>query len=941
MTSALGTIIGQVKVDITQATAAYVAVRAQHAATVSAFATSGTAFNRSGAAMVATGLLLVAAFGKAVSAAADFEKRLDFFGAVSASTADQMEAVRAKALQLGQDTKYSANQIADSFVELGKAGISAEQIIGGVGEAVANLGAAADIPLVDAANIITSAVQSFDLSARDAVHVANLLAGAANASIVEVQDLGVTLKYVGGVAHQAGIPIESVVDAVSLLGKAGIRGSTAGTSLRQILVSLQGTSKKATAQLKELGIITKDGTNLFIDQTGKIKPLDQVFQILQDHTKGLTQAQQLMAFKTIFNNRALASAAILTKAGAAGFAEMNGEISKTTVAEVAAKRMDNLSGDVEILKGNIETLLIKSGSPFQNFLRGIVQGITKVVAIFSSLPSGVQTGILSFIAITGVILTMMGAFNLIIGTGFRFAEFIVRLGPAFKLLKAGITTVITAMRALSVAFLTNPVGIIIIAIIALVAAFVILYKKSETFRNFINSLGPFFKKVWNGIVTFFQGIPGFFQAAWDKITGAFTTAIDWIKANWKNIIFIIMGPLGILIGNVGGFRDKLVNFFVNLWNTVKNATITGVTAVINFIATLPERVAYWIGFMVGRAIRLWLDFNTFLIKTTIQIVEGVVSFFQQLPGRVAAFVTDMVNRVTTFFTNLSISVATKSAAIYNSVVQWFQLLPGRVATFVTNMVTRAVTLFQNFVARAKSLASQVYNGVVSFIQQLPGRIATFFTQTRDKAVALLSNMLARAKTLATQIRDGVINSIRNLPALLGGVFQRMLDTLSGFVGRAYSRAKSIGGNLWAGFKDGLGIHSPSYIEKAMFKIVDTMDTETKNTIKAVKQIQATGRSLAEDNPVSAYGAALKAGLPASLTPALKRTVSASAAPAIAANLPIPRQRTESPAGFPGGPSLGGGTPLIGTQIVNNPVSEPGSQSAARQARRAALLGGTR
>jgi len=937
----LGTIVGQIKIDIGQAVAAYTTVRAQHAATVSAFAGSSVAFSRSGLAMVAAGTGLIAVFGKAVGAAAEFEKRLDFFGAVSASTAAQMEKVRAKALQLGQDTKYSANQIADSFVELGKSGISAEQIIDGVGQAVANLGAATDIPLVDAANIITSAVQSFGLAARDAIHVANLLAGAANASIVEVQDLGVSLKYVGGVAHQAGIPIESVINAIALLGKAGIRGSTAGTSLRQILVSLQGTSEKASAKLKELGIITKDGTNLFVDQTGKIKPLDQVFQILQDHTKGLTDAQKLMAFKTIFNNRALASAAILTKSGAKGFADMNAEISKTTVAEVAAKRLDNLSGDIEILKGNIETLLIKGGSPFQEFFRNIVQGITKVVAGFAALPDGVQTAIFSFIGIAGAVLILVGSFNLIVGAGFKFAELLVRLGPAFKLLKSGITIVITAMRALSVAMLTNPVGIIIIAIIALVVAFVLLYKKSETFRNFIKGLGPFFVSVWNGILSFFKGIPAFFQGVWDKITGAFSTALNWLKSNWQNIIFIIMGPLGILIGNVGGARDKLVQFFVDLWEKIKTATIAGINATVNFFATLPERIAYWIGFLIGRAVRLFLDFTSTLIDLVSKMTTAVVKFFQELPGKVATFIQNMVTRGVELFKQFSIKTYQVTSSLITAVVNFFKALPGRIVTFVTNMVNRSVALFRSFNTKVRSIALAIFNGVVNFIKNLPANIGRIFTSTRDKAVSLLNSLLTKAKSLATRIKNGVINAITNLPGLIGRVFQRAVDALAGFAGRAFDKARNIGSSLWNGFKAGMGISSPSYIERAMFQVSKTMDAETKATAKAVRQIQGLGKRLGADNPVTAYGAALKAGLPASLSPALKRAVSSSAAPSIATNLPIPRQRRGPGDGnfeAPGGPT---GAPLIGQQIIHNPIAEPGSQSAARQARRAALLGGTR
>jgi hypothetical protein len=272
------------------------------------------------------------------------------------------------------------------------------------------------------------------------------------------------------------------------------------------------------------------------------------------------------------------------------------------------------------------------------------------------------------------------------------------------------------------------------------------------------------------------------------------------------------------------------------------------------------------------------------------------------------------------------------------VVNFFKLLPGRVVAFVTNMVNRAVALFQAFNTRARALSLAIFNGVVNFLKNLPANLARIFTDAKNKAVAALTTLLTRAKALGGNIKDGVIKAITGLPGLIKQVFQRALDALTGFASRAFSKARSIGSSLWNGFKDGMGINSPSYIEKAMFQVSKTMGEETKATAKAVKQIQGLGKRLGAENPVSAYSAA---GLSPNLTPSVKRAVSSSAASSIASGLPIPRQRTGSGIGTNSSNEGPSNAPLIGTQHIHNPIAEPGSQSAARQARRAALLGGTR
>src|SRR5690349_21570121 len=145
----LGSISGQVRLDIRQAVAAYATLRAQNQRTVYALRGTGDAFVGAGKVMTGAGVGLIAIFGKAVSAAAEFERKMDYFGAVTDTNADKMARLSEFTLQLAADTIYSANEVAEGMVELGKAGVNAEQIMAGIGKAMTDLGAAGDIPLAE------------------------------------------------------------------------------------------------------------------------------------------------------------------------------------------------------------------------------------------------------------------------------------------------------------------------------------------------------------------------------------------------------------------------------------------------------------------------------------------------------------------------------------------------------------------------------------------------------------------------------------------------------------------------------------------------------------------------------------------------------------------------------------------------------------------------
>ena len=135
-----------------------------------------SALDKLGKSMLAVGAIGALAFGYAIKSAADFEAQLSRFKAVTDAPQKDMEALRKKALQLGQDSAYGATEVIKAFVELGKSGANVTEILSGLGDATVELAAAGEIPLADASVVLVNALKQFQLPASQAVHVANLLA---------------------------------------------------------------------------------------------------------------------------------------------------------------------------------------------------------------------------------------------------------------------------------------------------------------------------------------------------------------------------------------------------------------------------------------------------------------------------------------------------------------------------------------------------------------------------------------------------------------------------------------------------------------------------------------------------------------------------------------------------------------------------------------------
>lgn len=813
MSESLGTIRGQLILDVKQALSAYTAVRQQHVSTVTALQTGGAALAQAGTLVAGAGVAMGAGFVTAINAAAEFERKLDYFIAVGGpGAADQYDAVAAKALQLGADTIYSADQIADSFVELAKSGVGAEDIINGIGEGVAALGAAADIPLDTAANIITSAVATFQLGAENAVMVADKLAGAANASIIDVQDLGVSLKYVGGVASSLGVPFEDVNTALAVLGENGIKGSTAGTSLRQVLLGLNGSTKKAQTALKELGIITEDGGNKFYDAEGKAKSLSEVFQILQDATAGMSDQQKTATFQQIFATRALPSLIALTRAGADGFAEMSAEINKTTAYDVASQRLDNLSGDIEILKGNIDTLMITAGGPFQNFARGIVQGITGIIQAFMDLPQAVQSSILVFLAISSVLLIVVGAIGMISGAVLNIIGLAIRMKDAWGAIAGILTKLRVAFFAVFALMRAHPIGLLITAIAALVAGLIWFFTQTEqgqaiwaklmaAFQSALAVVLPWLQQmidvVGGALVTAFQAILPVLGQVVDFLGGVFTSVLPIVVQVLQGIIT----ALGPILEAISGALSTAATTFAPVFDQFADSGSRIATAFAPVIQTfvnelLPALIELGTAFgsLVAQIAPLIAQLAGQLIGVLIQLVTTLLPPLMEL----FSAILPIVSQLAMLFLELGAQLI---STLLPPIIQLVQmLLPVLITVFeaIIPVIAEVIAAFLPLITTIMDVLVPAIIVILDIITVVFEAIAPIIQAALDVVVAIITTVTALLKGDWEGVWNGILAILEGVWNLIVSIVQGAINILSSIIGHVLSFISGLWNSVWGG-----------------------------------------------------------------------------------------------------------------------------------------------
>jgi TP901 family phage tail tape measure protein len=795
------------------------------------------ALRSAGGGMINFGQMALGAFGSIIGTAAKFEKEMDFVQAVTNASVEEMKALEQTALDLAQKSVYGPVALSEAFVELVKAGATAEQIIGGVGEAAVNLATAADVEIPFAGENLLNILNTFTLGAEDATRVADLLAGAANASSVSLSDIVTTMRYAGPVANAMGISIEEVNTALSVLGRVGIKGSTAGTSLRFMMTRLVPDTDKAITAIKDLGLtIGDDGlVKEFTGAGGKLLDMADIMQVLQDATAGLSDQAKIAAINDIFGVRAMPSVLALMEAGKEGFLELEGAIQTTTAADVAAKRMDNLDGAIKQLKATLEAAWVEGGNPFLDGLKEFVQALTGVIKFLNKLPAPIKTFIIGAVAAIGILSLFAGAFLLTVGNIVRMVRVMKELGTAFRLFSGAARLATAANTAMSASFLLNPFTLLAAAIIAIIAGLVLLYFHFKPFRDFIDGLWQDIQKVWDKVLEFFRGLP-------EQIDKALDYAEEIVKqwsANVQNFFSDLWTTISGFFSRVGNEVGKVGGIFGSAWNSVAGvvggALSAAMGAVIRFVTNFPARMGEAIGFVIGRVILWGVQLHTLFIEILGKVIELVLGWAAQLLGLITGLFQQLIATVTS----------------------WLTQLPGLFIDAFTAALGFLWGVVPQFISAAWDIGSGIIGAISGFVGDLPGKMMGWARSAWSALSGFVPSFAGTAREIGGKIVGGIVDLVTGLPGTIGGILGKVISAFTGLIGKAFDAAKNFAGGLWRGFKSGLGINSPSFIEEALFAIDAQAEATTNNLRRAVTSMQNAASS------IPSMGTNINTSLPAS------------------------------------------------------------------------------
>ena len=642
---------------------------------------------------------------------ATMEVTKDAMSTVDGQSVNTMDTLSKLAKKMGAETAFSASECAEALNYLALAGYDTQQMCDTL-PTVLNLAAAGGIDLASASDMVTDAMSALGMGVDEAETMVDQMAKTASTTNTSVAQLGEGILKIGATAKSVKGGTAELNTALGILANNGIKGAEGGTHLRNIILSLQNPTDKAADQMTALGLAV-------YDSDGNMRSLNDILGDLNKSMDGMTAAEKSNIISKIFNKTDLSSVNALLANTGATWDDLQESITKSGGAaqQMADTQLDNLQGQLTILKSALEGLAISFGELLMPAIKQIVGWIQKFVDWLNSMGEGTKKVIMTvalLAAALGPVLIVIGKVITAVGT---IMTIVPKIAGAINVVKG-------AFAALNAVMLANPIGLIIAAIAALVAAFVYLWNHCEGFRQFWISL-------WEGVkqiaVTVWTELQIFFQTAWTAIQELFTTALGVIQmivstaftaiqtaittiftaiqtvisAAWEAIKLIFTTVLGIL--------QTLVSTCFTVMQTMIQTAMTIIRTVIttgwNLIKTVVTTILNAIKTVVSS---VWNAIKT-VIQAVLSAIKGIITGnFNAVKSSIQTIMNAIRTVITTIWNTIKNTVTSVLNAIKNAVSSVFHGIISAVSGAMGTMLNTVRSGLFNVKGFITGLASEAF-----------------------------------------------------------------------------------------------------------------------------------------------------------------------------------------------------------------------------------------
>jgi TP901 family phage tail tape measure protein len=577
--------------------------------------------------------------------------------AITGATGKDLETLTQLGKDLGSTTAWSAQECAEAMQYTGMAGWDAQQNVAGLA-GILNLASASGTDLATTSDIMTDAISAFGDSASDSTRYADVMTAACTNANVSVETLGESYKYAASICGTMGYSVEDATTALAAMGNMGIKGSSAGTSLKNAIASLAAPSSSAASLMDQLGIS-------LTNSDGSMKSLNDVIANLKGSFSTLSETEQAAAAKTLFGKNAMTGMLAVINTSTDDYNALSDAITNSGDAaqNAAETQLDNLSGQITLLKSALEGAAITIGDKLLPYVKQAVSWVQKATDWFNNLSDSQVNMVIKIAGVAAAIGPVLLVFGkLVTGVGKAVSTF-------------GAITGAIAKAGGVIGLITSPAGIVIAVLAGIAAAAIIVVKNWDKIKPVV-----------------------------DKIKAAFMSAMPGIKSAISTAINAVMPIVQTLIDTFKTVLPKAIN--------VAKQVIAAITPVIKTVVnTVKTIVPIIASTFVGVARNL-----TPVVKTIGNVIKAVIPIVGKMLGAAFTFVGGVIKKVSPYISRIAKTIGSVLVAAVKAV-----------SPVVKKMASTFSTVFNsifNIVSKIVKKLKPVFNGIGTVIKAVMAVVKT-------------------------------------------------------------------------------------------------------------------------------------------------------------------------------------------------------------------------
>lgn len=810
-----------------------------------------------------------------VKAGQNFDKSMSQVAATMGLTMDEMQNqvgtvdlawgtfsgnLREYAQEMGKSTAFSATECADALNFMALAGYDAQTSMQMLPN-VLNLAAAGSMDLARASDMVTDTQTAFGISLERTSQMVDEMAKAASTGNTSVEQLGDAFLVVGGLAQEMNGGMVELSDgttatydniqeleiALTAMANAGIKGSEAGTHMRNMLLKLASPTKEGIETFENLGVSV-------FDSEGKMRSLAYIMEDLDVALGELTQEEKLQAISDIFNTRDTAAAEALLNAVGDDWASIAESILDADGAaqQMADTQLDNLAGDVTLFKSALEGAQIAISDVLTPSLRDFVQfgtdGLSKITQAFqeggltgamdafgtilsdglamilekvpqfinagmqllSALGKGLTDNIDVILFAVGDVAEMLlnGLLTATRNGGSKIAEIIDWIVGVFQENYTQLIDVGMEIIANIVGGIGNALPTIIPAIVDLVIT--IAEKLIDNIPLLIHAAIQLIEGLANGLI---QALPVLISRLPEIVKSI-------VKALVKSIPLLVNGALQLVQGVIAALPtiiQALVTMIPELIQAYVDAVINYLPVLleglVTLITSLVEALPQIIQILVEALPTIIQAITEALLANLPQLIEAMIQITIALVAALPQIISALIEAIPQIWSMIIEALITTAPLLFDAIVSILgtvgQTLLEQGATFlayVGEVMSNIITSIGEWLAQLPTTlaywAGYAIGQFIKFFIELPGKIKTWLDTTIANIKAFGENMKNDAVNTGKNFFNGLVDNIKTLPNKLMQLGAQLVNAISNLPSKFMEIGKNIVTGLWNGISGG-------------------------------------------------------------------------------------------------------------------------------------------